>query len=75
MEPMCRLSAILMALGLLSAAVGCEHWKGEHVHGVCDCDQMPTTYGTPYVSGPGAAVRIEPVAKPEPVKLMPKPDK
>lgn len=55
--------AILLALGLLGATVGCHH-----THGVCDCDLGPIGHnGPPPLAAPPAPLR------PVPAQPMPQP--
>lgn len=77
-----RLSALLLATGLLSSALGCYH-----VHGVCDCIQppsrcLPITAPAPtaivpsqHVTMPPAAVEGAPVAEPAELPKLPADDK
>ena len=55
---------VLLALGLLGAAVGCHH-----THGVCDCDLGPIGH-----EGPPPLLRPVPAqAAPQPVGMAPTP--
>jgi hypothetical protein len=72
-----RLLAILMAIGLMSASLGC-------VHGVCDCNDLikcSCQYPPPpFLSNGGpqccaAATNDAPAPKPEAIPTAPKPDK
>ena len=57
-----RRIAILLALGLLGATIGCHH-----THGVCDCDLGPIGHNGP---PPLAAA---PALRPVPAQPMPQP--
>ena len=61
---MYRPFAILLALGLLGATVGCHH-----THGVCDCE-VPFGHEPPLLTH--TAAPPQPL-RPEPIQAMPKP--
>jgi hypothetical protein len=66
-----RLILLAAGLGLLAVFTGCNHKA-------CECDQTPTiaspSVHTPTFNGPPVAAP-EPLAKPEPLKELPGPDK